>query len=316
MDFSMTQGLQANICLTLNPAFEIVELSETAIQVFGVNEAFTIADKDRHVRSLLASCVAGQSEDDLRASLRESLPDGDQLIDFLKSRDILVDVRPLGDVFVDYLGAAAKPLSYLQPAPRTAPDLAGARIRLVGTGALADACRRFLPSLGPVLSEDDDPDLVLVVSDTIDHVFMRDMNRTHMTGGKPILFAALDRFLVRVGPLVIPNESACFECFHHRLRSQLRFHREFDARVNGRRWRSQDAISAAAVQIGSTLVGTTIAGFFVQNGVLGRTNILIEQDLLTNTLANQPILKLPRCPVCGPAGPDRLQSDIYAPFTM
>jgi bacteriocin biosynthesis cyclodehydratase domain-containing protein len=306
--------------LVLNNAVEVVELDETNIQIYGVKEAFTIADKNQNIRLVLSWFDGTRSEEDVRVLLRGKLADSDRLIDFLKAREILIEAGGSDDSFVDYLRSVARPVAYLRDDRRDSGNLTESSIRLRGSGALAVACQEILPVLGlqldNVAGDDSAASLILGLSDTMDHSLLRRFNQDAVKSGRPILFASLDRFLVRVGPLVVPGESACFECFHHRLRSQLHFPREFDARVDGKRSGPRNTPSMLAVRIASTLVATSIAGFFLQNAALGLPNVVLEQNLLENKLSKLPILKLPRCPICGPAGSEKPQTDIYAPIVM
>jgi bacteriocin biosynthesis cyclodehydratase domain-containing protein len=310
-DSSMTSILR------VGPAIEVVELDAVRIQILGIGEAFTLADERGYIRDLLAWCDGTRSEDKVRALLIARLPDGNKLIDFLKARHILVEGRDCepSDPLVDYIASAARPFANLRDERRKQTSLKMILIRLVGNGALADECRKALSALGLNFA-DKDADLTLALYDVMNHASMRELNREAFGTRDTVLFASLDRFNIRVGPLVVPGETACFECYHHRLRSQLQFRREFDARTEGRHYiRSTSRPSGVITRAAAALVCTSVIGFVFQHRSLGRPNFLVEQDLLSNSLFSHPILKLPRCPVCGPGRAESLQRDIYSPVT-
>jgi bacteriocin biosynthesis cyclodehydratase domain-containing protein len=301
--------------LRVGPTIEVIELDEVRLQILGVGEAFTLTDERRYIRDLVAWCDGTRSEDEVRSLLMARLSDGNKLIDFLKARHILVeaqDCRP-SDPLVDYIASAALPFASLRDERRRQTSLNMSSICLVGNGALANECHEAMSALG-LNFVDKDADLTLALSDVMDHASMRELNRGAIANRDTILFASLDRFNIRVGPLVVPGETACFECYHHRLRSQLHFQREFDARTERRHLiGGASAPSSVITRAGAALVCTSVIGFVFQHMSLGRPNVLIEQDLLSNSLLSQPILKLPRCPVCGPGRTESLQRDVYSP---
>jgi hypothetical protein len=56
-----------------------------------------------------------------------------------------------------------------------------------------------------------------------------------------------------------------------------------------------------------------LSGFAVPNGVVGRLNEIVEIDLFAPSYESHPLLKLPRCPVCGPSRANRVQQAVYQP---
>ena len=63
---------------------------------------------------------------------------------------------------------------------------------------------------------------VIFISNIIDPIRLKRLNRACFQQGTPWLHAALDGPFVFVGPVTIPGRSACFECFETRVTLNLR----------------------------------------------------------------------------------------------
>jgi bacteriocin biosynthesis cyclodehydratase domain-containing protein len=117
---------------------------------------------------------------------------------------------------------------------------------------------------------------------------------------RPFLPVVLKDLVGSIGPLVIPGETACYECARMRQRTH-----QPDPYL-------RQAIEAATGQGGpagflppmSSMLGEMAAlelvRFFCLDRSLSRLGTLIELSVLARDMTPRPVLKLPRCPVCTP----------------
>lgn len=105
----------------------------------------------------------------------------------------------------------------------------------------------------------------------------------------------LQDFIGYVGPLVVPGESACFECLKSRWNSNLG---NRESRWDAHDIEGQDIVGfhpAMPVTVGALAAFelTKFYGIRLPGTAVGR---MIEVNLLTMTMATHRILKVPRCP--------------------
>jgi bacteriocin biosynthesis cyclodehydratase domain-containing protein len=108
--------------------------------------------------------------------------------------------------------------------------------------------------------------------------------------------------VVRFGPLVVPRESACFECFHHRLRANLSFREEFDAFLAHNAFLEEsgtDSRSGIYARLGSAFVCAQVVQFLLGCAQYCVVDRLVEVSPITVDMVSSRLLKLPRCEVCG-----------------
>lgn len=110
---------------------------------------------------------------------------------------------------------------------------------------------------------------------------------------------------VVVGPTVVPGDTACWKCYEHRVKGVQDHYVEFTAFQQFLRENPEvDPVSSRLPALGQTLAG--MAAF---ETVRILTNLLppltygamITLNCMTMSLDVHDVLKLPRCPVCGPA---------------
>ncbi|MFC4158914.1 TOMM precursor leader peptide-binding protein [Chitinimonas lacunae] len=142
----------------------------------------------------------------------------------------------------------------------------------------------------------------LVCSDHDDHRSALEQNKLALDARHPVLFAALTDSHARIGPFVLPGETPCFACYHHRLRSNLRFPEEFDHFVGvASEGQSKQAIEPSKIyaQAAASYLCTELLKFVHKTTHLSLLGRVMEVDLLGYQSTISSVLKLPRCPVCG-----------------
>jgi bacteriocin biosynthesis cyclodehydratase domain-containing protein len=120
-------------------------------------------------------------------------------------------------------------------------------------------------------------------------------NRVHFF---PIV---LDRFIGTIGPLVIPGETACYECF--RLRENSNMDAPELERVPESGAAERQAVTGfhpAMANVLGDLAAMELCKIY-GGGMWWRPNRVIEVNLLGPAIFPRRVLKLPLCPVCSPA---------------
>jgi bacteriocin biosynthesis cyclodehydratase domain-containing protein len=178
--------------------------------------------------------------------------------------------------------------------------------------------------LQPPLDYDDwgealDPDALgclVATSDFGGGHLLRDFNQFCVERRRHFLPVVLDRMIGFVGPLVIPGETACYECLRARENAGM-----------------DDPEARRAVEFGAA-EGQAVNGFHptmtailgevaalelikLYSGVMPRSvGRLIEVNLLAVEMRPRKLLKLPRCSVCSPVNwrsPTHLDKNAFRP---
>jgi bacteriocin biosynthesis cyclodehydratase domain-containing protein len=171
-----------------------------------------------------------------------------------------------------------------------------------GEGWLADVVRDAcnlagLRHTGPDTEEA--CDVVVIVSDRMEMERFSALNARYCKEGARIVFFWRDVAQIVAGPLVLPGESACFECYRTRLRGNSLFGEEFDAFA---------ALPLRdSERLGSALAEGVVRGFIARQLIaiatgsfdLMEPNALYSFDVLTMALDRQALLRTPRCKACG-----------------
>jgi bacteriocin biosynthesis cyclodehydratase domain-containing protein len=130
---------------------------------------------------------------------------------------------------------------------------------------------------------------------------MREWNRFCVENRIHFLPVALERFIGTIGPLVIPGETACYECLY--LREKANMNTPEIGRIFELRTAEQQAVTGfhpAMANVLGELAAMELCKIY-GGGIPWRTNRIIEVNLLAPSLFSRPLLKLPLCPVCSPA---------------
>jgi bacteriocin biosynthesis cyclodehydratase domain-containing protein len=209
-------------------------------------------------------------------------------------------------------------LSRLTAEPERAQALlAAARVRLVGEGELADAVAGELLACGigeigsvrSVAADDGDlrepgTTLSIVCCESRGFATFDAVNATFVETGTRWLRVALSGPVAELGPTVVPHHSACYACFDLRRRS----HEDDLDGFLGYRGTGQRADEGALAAHGSALAAQAaleamrlISGFAPPRTV-GRC---WEMGVSSPVATAHDVLKVPRCPVCGPGTPAR-----------
>jgi bacteriocin biosynthesis cyclodehydratase domain-containing protein len=117
---------------------------------------------------------------------------------------------------------------------------------------------------------------------------------------RPFLPVLLEDQVGHVGPLVIPGETACFECFLQRRAAHdpaPMIRRAVDAAPGG--WTGASALPPMASILGD-VAAVELIKLLGLRSPLSRPGVVLEVSLLESEMTARRVLRLPRCPVCTP----------------
>jgi bacteriocin biosynthesis cyclodehydratase domain-containing protein len=194
-----------------------------------------------------------------------------------------------------------------------AADLRGApadtvrSVTVSGDGLIADVARRCMATLGLAAgaggrAADEAPGLRIACCDHDDHEFLREQNEISLREGTMATFVRKSGSRILLGPIVVPHESACFNCYIERVISNIEYIDEFEANVRfastvrGQRLRDATGLMTGVLAF---LVTQHVVFALERIAKVARPGELVAFDLLTSETTRHPVLKLPRCGVCG-----------------
>ncbi len=144
-------------------------------------------------------------------------------------------------------------------------------------------------------------DCIVATSDSGIYASFYDWNRLSLDHGCHFIPIILKDMIGYVGPLVVPGESACFQCFSTRLRSNSitadtdrLLEESYDG--NGRVVGFHPAMASILGDIAAFILTT----FYSRIPVKQTSSRVFELNLLAFAMTERRILRLPRCPACSP----------------
>lgn len=154
---------------------------------------------------------------------------------------------------------------------------------------------RRIRSADDLLDAIEGADQLISVADSPPYKLPRWVNEACLSAGVPYLSAAQFLPRVRVGPMVIRGESACFECLERQTR---RRHPLYDEVAD----RASPPVTAATLGAGSGVAGSLLAMetlHYLSGVVIPATvDTAIILDLKTLTLTRETVERDPLCPMC------------------
>lgn len=158
-----------------------------------------------------------------------------------------------------------------------------------------------------------DVDFAMVFADRPNPGLLEVVNRTAYDHGTPWIVAQACGYDGIVGPLIVPGESSCYECFRRRREANLPEADEYGAfeEAADRRQESPGPDVRAFERVVAGL-GTVDALNYLTYGFGFTAGRIVHYDFATFSMEVNDVLPMPRCPVCGTG--TRVDSNRY--FTL
>ncbi|HEX2094199.1 MAG TPA: TOMM precursor leader peptide-binding protein [Longimicrobiaceae bacterium] len=205
---------------------------------------------------------------------------------------------------------------------RAAAELREGRVAVLGRGRVADAVRTALEGYGvahvhmwPLESVGSEAleravaeaDVAVAAPDTEDPELIERFNALALRWGLPWLAVRIDGFDLRLGPFVVPGETACYACYARRLDANSA---TFDsqaavrdaARRGGVRMAPADNVIPGVTLLAAELCAFEVARFFASRVSTVAPTLydhFADYSLTSHRAIPHRVLKLPRCSACG-----------------
>ena len=181
------------------------------------------------------------------------------------------------------------------------PQYVPKNITLLGEGKIYSLVRKKLEDANLNLVSNTDKDALLIaISDQENYNFLKEANRIAITNKQPVLFVQWAQSLFKVGPYVIPHETACLDCAYEREHATSLFPDELLA------YRKSDLSQSSTYEGGpvlddliSALVIRQILVILNGNIDLSAPSSILTIDPVKLSINHSFILHLPRCSTCG-----------------
>jgi bacteriocin biosynthesis cyclodehydratase domain-containing protein len=253
--------------------------------------------------ALLPLLDGSRTLDDLTERLGEPVrPAIAQALDLLAVNELLVagpDLPTAPGAVRLVAAASGLPLS------EVAGRLSRSAVGVVGTAGSGEVAARALHADGAgevrqLPWDGDGVDLAVVAPAPGEVGRVAGWNRNALEHCLPwLLVRPFDGLVVTVGPLVVPGESACYECLQLRLASHLQYGRDLD--------RIEAVPTAAGQSAGLTASAAGLAAHLAVSWLGARDARLPGLLFVLETqpqiaLTSHPVLRVPRCDACSDAG--------------
>jgi bacteriocin biosynthesis cyclodehydratase domain-containing protein len=175
-----------------------------------------------------------------------------------------------------------------------------------------------LSNAGPAGLENfiDDLSIAIVLANEWPTTFLEHLNRVCLQRGAPWMLCLLEGLGASVGPLFYPGETACFTCYSRRRRGAEEFVGAYDAvrGAAGRSFYARIGTMPGMAQFAAGLAVMETVKFITSFEVPASLGTELRFDLFSSRMEPHRVLKLPRCPDCGPARLHLPQTSIWQGF--
>ena len=268
-------------------------------------EQITFDQKAQEVESVLES-LRRRVPDDTRA---RASPLPGQVISLLRQHGLFV-ARSLAenrDWFRHYL-------AFLRAKAPSPTGYVARSCLLLGSGWIFERVSAALPHASlEVLATPHDANeatLVIVVSDWENHELFRRENEAAVKRRQRATFIGRTDARILAGPVVVPGQAACYECYHRKLSFNAPFRAEFDAyaALCAERHGRPGATSPLASGLVDFIVVRHILAVASELNEVVSPGVLESFNCVTMERATRNVLRVPRCSVCGSLSTKRERS--------
>ncbi|HHW76885.1 MAG TPA: TOMM precursor leader peptide-binding protein [Xanthomonadaceae bacterium] len=275
--------------LSRHTAVTVIRSETGKALIITPNRSFLLDPADEVVNDILDSLDANKTIDPERIGASSS-EKAKQLLAWLHNEKILTRERAsTSDSFssiVAFLGSKDSTTPY--------------RVYIEGEGHLATQVRELVSISGiPVVTTSQDA-IWIVAEDQEDQHKLLEANRRLVNNGAKGFFVSVSGACMRLGPTIIARQTACFECFHKRAFASVARPEIWNLLQRANSELTADNTSSPAlicIAAGLAAVQAIKLAWGVRSDI--GINQIIEVSALDFTFTRAPVLKLPRCEVCG-----------------
>lgn len=297
--------------MQFHPSISITEVSDEKIQVSGIGSAITIEGHNHALKSIVRQIEQGVPIEAIESC--DESGECSALIAILTEHKALIvddcakfsdDLADLDLSLISQRNASASNHGESHRPQR--PDIV---IDVRGAGQLSLAVSQTLKGFGFHIMGSCDAgdmvaDLMVCCGDQPVHDRFGEWNQEAIEKRVPVLFGFLEENRAIVGPFVIPAETACFDCFRHRVISNINYIEEgltnqnFKGNVVCRR-----GVPKQYALMTSFYLASQILKYIHGDDHYCFYDEIMDINHLDHSQQKRPVLKLPRCHSCSHSGP-------------
>jgi len=300
----------------IRPGIEYNVLSNGNIQIRGVDDNITINGSQTAVIKILKLIDGNRTISEIGDSIRdiENISIISNIINTLESRGYLISASNNDyskDLHISHIDFLRTKSARFHPGNKEGFDFnmfLEQPLILLGQGMVFDSASSSLQEAGYQLEINPEDlsqrfgSLAIACCDFEDLTYFQEINREAVLYSLPILFCHFSEYLFKIGPLVVPKHTACFECYSQRLRIGSFFPSEFNAYVENNSEKSKEKRSVISPLL-SKLIGYLVTDKILKHtaGIpqYSKLSEIVSFNTLQNSIEKERVLKLPRCAVCG-----------------
>ena len=177
-------------------------------------------------------------------------------------------------------------------------DTPPSKIFIVGDGRLAEIVSASMEQ-AKIEQLDAPSSLRVVICDSEHRQFLLEQNRIAIEQQQPVVFFHWTQRAMRLGPFVVPTQTACLHCTYKREQASSLFNDELQA-LNKAEAGTQPSFEGGPVleQLAGAFLVRHVITIMNGNYDIARPGIVTTFDPITLHITHSPVLKLPRCHVC------------------
>jgi thiazole/oxazole-forming peptide maturase SagC family component len=147
--------------------------------------------------------------------------------------------------------------------------------------------------------DSDSFDCLIATSDFGGLRLMRQWNALCLERGRHFLPLVLQDMVGYVGPLVIPGETACYECFLARLDSNRSGQSQnYAAEITAFEGQHLAGFHPSMASVLGDIAAVELTKFYSRALPLWRVGVVVEVNLLAGRIDSRKVLRVPRCRAC------------------
>ncbi|QUJ67505.1 TOMM precursor leader peptide-binding protein [Photobacterium sp. GJ3] len=285
----------------LSPSVVITKVSDNKVQIADHINEFTIEDQNAAFDELIHLIrTTGFTLTDLEQSAQHEVIH--EIFSFMLSFGFIQQGKILSK---EALHADIKTIQLMNtPDDLKLTALNKKSVNLYGSGYLFERVYDELNRMAYSIQDNPSSDrlessLIVVCSDSDNVSYFSELNQLSFEKALPVLFASIDKSDVRIGPLVIPEQSSCYQCLLNRMLPNIKYKQEFDGKFSQknvmlkRQAEPQMYAMYAAFHVISQIVKFNHGVFD-----LCLLNEVLDVNLIDYDLDVRPVLRDPKCQCC------------------